>query len=530
MRAKILSIILAALLSSVAMALNPVVDVNQDTSSSGITCDGTEYVGQSFIQGDGLYVLTAIWVKNLYGAAPFEFTIEIREGDGGGVENPGGLPLVASVTNNFNPMPADSWFKFDFPNIDVVPNAKYTFFCKGTGVGSTLFWMQQNIGYDRYTGGNLMYSGNSGALWLQTPSDLTFKTFSSQEEGAEFKAQNPTPASPSTVDKAAGSTLNWLAGDGAVTHKVYWSDGMDAVVNRTVTPLTLTVAIDGNTTATPSTPELGKTYYWTVDEIRSGPVTASGYLWQYTTIDYIYVDDMEDYDLSGTSTGNEIWNVWVDGYYSGNGAAVVGTTDAHSGTGAMEYNYSNNGTSPYGSSISKYYSEVEADTSNLNCGSNWTADGVAFLDIWFKGKVGNDPNERMYVVIEDGATPTPNEAMVQYGLPDGYSNPAWPEDMNNIKLEIYKSWAIDLRSFAGVNLGNVQKVYIGFGERDNITTAGGTGTVLIDEIKLRVPGLYRPQEDFVEDLYNDGVINFKDIAIFAGKWRVIEYDGIWPEL
>jgi len=46
------------------------------------------------------------------------------------------------------------------------------------------------------------------------------------------------------------------------------------------------------------------------------------------------------------------------------------------------------------------------------------------------------------------------------------------------------NWCIDLRSFAGVTLSDVQKDYIGFGERGNTTTPGGPGTVVIDEIKL----------------------------------------------
>ena len=102
--------------------------------------------------------------------------------------------------------------------------------------------------------------------------------------------------------------------------------------------------------------------------------------------------------------------------------------------------------------------------------------------------------------------------------------------MNDIKVADWQSWGIDLRSFTGVNLADVQKVYIGFGERGNITTPGGGGTVIFDEIKLRTPGLHRPKENLVEDLYDDSVINFKDLYILANKYLAIEDDGMWPQL
>ena len=109
----------------------------------------------------------------------------------------------------------------------------------------------------------------------------------------------------------------------------------------------------------------------------------------------------------------DAWSVWVDGFggISGSFVHALGTVADPCGDGGtvqtMQYIYDNDGTSPYGPP-SPYYSEAVAETSNLVCGSDWTTDGVAFLQLSFKGKFGNDANERMYVVIEAGATPTPN--------------------------------------------------------------------------------------------------------------------------
>ena len=538
MKKRILSLLLVVFLTSVVMAADPVLDVNQPLVSSALTCNATENLGQSFTQGSGLVFLTSIWVQNYaWEVYPWEVTMELRDGLTEGVGNPMvELPLLASVTKTFTELPADDWYQFDFPNIPVTPGNDYTFLCRGTGTGKAVLSITT---YDSYSG-HQTYSGDGGAHWAETSYDMTFKTWGLPEPGAAFKASSPTPASPSTVDKTAGATLSWLMGEDAVTHKVYWSDTFEDVNSRSVIPITLAVAIDGNTTPTPSTPVLGTTYYWVVDEVDATPLTADGYLWSYTIGDYIYVDDMEDYNAT-----NPAYNTWNDGYPAApglyNGSSVIRTTPGASGTAqALEYKYSNDGTNPaYGSgSAYPYYSEAIALTSDLDCGSDWTADGVALLQLSFKGLATNDANERMYVVIEDGNTPTPNEAMVQYGLPDGYSNPEWEEDMNDIKYISYEEWAIDLRSFTGVNLADVQKVYIGFGERGKVndgSRAGAPegkyeGTVVFDEIKLRIPGLHMTKEQFSGDLNNDDTIDFKDLAILANNYLKIEFDGMWPIL
>ena len=99
-----------------------------------------------------------------------------------------------------------------------------------------------------------------------------------------------------------------------------------------------------------------------------------------------------------------------------------------------------------------------------------------------------------------------------------------------IILYVFSQRLIDLRSFTGVNLADVQKVYVGFGERGNIATPGGGGTVIFDEFKLRAPGPNGTADVWVEDLYNDGTVNFKDLAVLAGRYLDEEWDGIWPVL
>ena len=527
MKVKILLSLIVVALLSVSATAGEFLDVNQPVHTTGFggPSDGT-VISQSFITGINTYYIYAIEMQ-FYGweTLPATSTLSLRaSGDPGPWESG---TLLGSKTNIF-PGPftyPDTWVNFTFDSpIAVTPGNTYIFFMENTvGAWGTAY----ASGTDPYADGYLALSISGGAWNHYYAHDMSFRVYGWLDES---KAKTPTPASPSTVDVPEGSTLSWLMGEDAVTHQVYWSDDQDAVVNRSVTPIILTQAVDGNTTPTPSTPVRGKTYYWAVDEVNSLPVTAEGPLWQYTIKDFIYVDDFEAYDGS-LSSGNDVWEVWEDGYFGSSGSAIHSEIDGADGTAkAMEYIYSNDGTSPYGGTGYPYYSEIVANTSDpcLSCGSDWTAEGIAWLELKFKGQAGNDANERMYVGIEDSV---PNFAMVQYGLPDTtYSNPSWPEDMNNINDDVWRSWGIDLRAFTGVNLADVQKVYVGFGERGNITTPGGGGTVIFDEFKLRSPGIHSIPDVWAEDLYNDGTINFKDLAVLAGRYLDIESDGTWPQL
>ncbi|HUW19999.1 MAG TPA: hypothetical protein VMW16_11925 [Sedimentisphaerales bacterium] len=58
--------------------------------------------------------------------------------------------------------------------------------------------------------------------------------------------------------------------------------------------------------------------------------------------------------------------------------------------------------------------------------------------------------------------------------------------MNDIKIAQWHEWNICLQDFgdAGVNLHDVNRIYIAFGDRDN-PTPGGSGIVYFDDILLR---------------------------------------------
>ncbi|MBN2180612.1 MAG: LamG domain-containing protein, partial [Sedimentisphaerales bacterium] len=90
-------------------------------------------------------------------------------------------------------------------------------------------------------------------------------------------ASSPIPADGSvTTDTQV--TLQWDAGLDAVTHNLYFSDDEQAVVDGTA-PLTAL----SQTSHGPLALELGKTYYWRVDEVASdGATTYTGEVWSFT--------------------------------------------------------------------------------------------------------------------------------------------------------------------------------------------------------------------------------------------------------
>jgi hypothetical protein len=92
------------------------------------------------------------------------------------------------------------------------------------------------------------------------------------------------------------------------------------------------------------------------------------------------------------------------------------------------------------------------------------------LSIWFRGVSSNDP-EPLYVAV---ANSTGTLVVV----------------VNNnsaaTQVSTWTRWVIPLQTFAekGIDLTNVDKLMIGLGTKDNITTAGGAGKMYFDDIQL----------------------------------------------
>ena len=205
-------------------------------------------------------------------------------------------------------------------------------------------------------------------------------------------AREPSPASGAT-NVALDINLGWKTGREAERHDVYFSDDLQAVADET-SPIT--TVPDGS--YGPLSLDVGTTYYWRIDEVNDveTPALWQGDIWNFTTVEYLVVDDFESYNADE----NQIWYAWKDGlgygtpetppYYAGNGTgAAVGdeTTESfteetivHGGNQSMPLAYNN--------SKQGYLNYSEA-TLTLSSQRDWTVSGVKELSLWFRGNPGS---------------------------------------------------------------------------------------------------------------------------------------------
>jgi len=325
------------------------------------------------------------------------------------------------------------------------------------------------------------------------------------------KAWGPKPFNGAVeVDREV--TLTWRPGDYAVSHDVYFGTDADDVNDANTNDGEYKGNHEPNEYDPGFSLDMGTTYYWRIDEVNEsdGNSPWKGDLWQFTVADYIVIDDMETYN----KTTDRIYYTWDDGFVNDTGSEVLlgiePVDPVHGGKQSMEYLYDNADGKGWGLD---YYSEVSVDPLDLPINSrDWTQAGVKILTLFFYGQPDNDANEQMYVGLEDtrgGAS----YAQVNYGL--------YGEDNNDIREEQWHTWDVSLADFTGVILGDVSRLYIGFGIRGNPNpggTPGGNGTVYFDDIRLYrpkcVPWRLKPAADFTDDC----IVNLADVGEMAEQW------------
>ncbi len=205
-----------------------------------------------------------------------------------------------------------------------------------------------------------------------------------------------------------------------------------------------------------------------MDEVNSVNPDSPGVgnVWNFTTADFILVDDFEDYNDFEPDT---IFDTWLDGWgVDTNGSEIgyaepdfpagehfVETNIVHGGSQSMPYSYENN---------FKYSEATYAPTQR-----DWTEEGVGVLSLWFYGDAANAA-ERMYVALNDGTA-------------------VYHDNAAAAQINTWTEWTIDLQEeFTGMDLTNVNTLAIGFGDKNNLQP-GGSGLVFFDDIRL-----YRPAE------------------------------------
>jgi hypothetical protein len=325
------------------------------------------------------------------------------------------------------------------------------------------------------------------------------------------KASNPSPTNDAE-NVAQDVELGWSASFPAASHDVYlgtdWDDVNDA--NKSSSEYKGSQSLEDDT-YDPCGLGLDKTHYWRIDEVNDTSVW-KGDVWHFTTINYVVVDDMEDYTGSWGGEGDHpLDEGWCD-YYCNfyNALITLETNSPVLGEQSMEYCYDNAWLHSLG-----YCSEIQSLELSP---TDWTVFDTKILTLWFYGEPNNDTGdtEQMYVGVEDDAG---LYAEFRYG--DNAD-----EDMNDIKIEDWQEWNIPLAYFSDsdfaaeandVNLADVNMLVIGFGER-NSSQPGGYGYVWFDDIRLyssRCLPEYGPAADFTGDC----IVSFQDYAILGNQWR-----------
>ena len=208
-----------------------------------------------------------------------------------------------------------------------------------------------------------------------------------------IRAREPSPDSGAT-DVDVDVTLGWRPGREAAEHHVYLSPDEQAVIDGNVP-----VAMVTENSYGPLSLGLGQSYYWKINEVNMAetPTTLDGSVWNFTTREFLVVDDFESYnDLDPTDPeSNRIFNAWIDGYEQPTNGSLVGydvspfteQSNVYTGKQAMPFFYDNSGTARY--------SEAEL---TLSPPQDWTKHGIATLSLRFCG----DPNntaEQMYAKL-----------------------------------------------------------------------------------------------------------------------------------
>ena len=343
------------------------------------------------------------------------------------------------------------------------------------------------------------------------------------------RAWNPSPQQGASVILNEMLAVEWSAGDGATRHDVYFGTDAQAVASAD-TVNTLGVYKGRRTTASfdPGELELGTTYFWRIDEVKSDLSITTGAVWSFTIEEYLVVDDFEGYVI-WSSPGDHIYEIWRDAFGdcgpgSGNSTGAVVTENPDPPGPAidgqsMKYDFDNDGVifNPCTTSqtaVAYLYSRIEAQTANFpsGIGSDWTVGGAKALSLRFYGKVGNAVSEALWAQLRDTGG---YGEKVFYGLFEG-------ETIDDFNEASWHDWDIDLSDF-DVDLANVVSIVIGIGQEGS-ASPGGMGTLYFDDVRLYAP---RFMPDHMTprpaDYVFDGIVDYLDLIVMMEDWLMTDY-------
>jgi len=331
----------------------------------------------------------------------------------------------------------------------------------------------------------------------------------------------PSPANGVAVPDLRTVMLEWRPGDWVrdiAGHEIYFGTDWDEVndADRLLHPNVNYAPSDVNEWD-PKPLEFSMTYFWRVDEVND-PCDANlvwkGPVWNFSTLDYITLDDFSYIDT------NDMLLTWEDGdtYIP---ACTTGWSTGSNITlsgGTMVYDYNNNG--PL---LGRYsYSEIRRywpGGTDFTEGSQTTDCTALYMAYYGAADNNDDPvYDRMYVILEDTAG-----SIAHINHPDP-----------NAQTRVGRNeWNIPLSDFAAdCDVTAVEYMYIGFGEQCKSLfdlEHGGPGSVTFDDFRL-YPRRCVPSEGPPYDLTGDCFVGFEDVAIIAGDWLATDSNIVNEEI
>ncbi len=293
-------------------------------------------------------------------------------------------------------------------------------------------------------------------------------------------ACNPVPVD-GAVNVTIDSILQWSPGNSAQRHAVYL--GRDITdVDANANPLQLQ---DANS-FDPFDLQLGTKYYWRIDEVNDSNIRP-GEIWSFTTADHAILDDFEQYNFFDQSdpNSNMIHNTWT------NAGVYLETYYTHAcSKKSMAMSY-------------WFYRDIDYSKTIRTFGAaqNWAAAGISAIELFFYGQSYNDLAQ-MFMVLGDGS----GEIVIPY-----------QGNANDLKVETWQPWRIDLRDIPAINLGNITSISIGFYSEASRPNSNGSGTIFFDDIRL-YSILCLAENKLAADLNGDCLVNYKDLEEMTFNW------------
>jgi len=300
---------------------------------------------------------------------------------------------------------------------------------------------------------------------------------------AEAKACCPNPISGAD-NMAPGIALRWTPSSSGGEQVVYFGDvGSDVRsgapgVRYPVQPH------DANTFAPPEL-QLGRTYYWRVDEIAGANANPlrQGDVWSFTVSDRIVIDDFESYDLWDNYL-YESWPVRSWAWTSLEWDVIRSCLQSM----LLEYHYD-----------AVYFAETFRE---FDRPQNWTRNGAQALQIMLHGKPGNATDGQLYLALSDGAAE-------QYVLYQG--------DMDALAGDQWCAWRTALDDFNNIDLTRVESMAIGLRPLEPEPPHRSKGTIYIDDICL-LPRQCVADRLSLADVTADCSVDYRDVEQMASDW------------